>query len=528
MAETNQVLNIKDYWQILLKKKWFLIMPAIIVPLIAILATYFMIPTYQSSTSILINEPNILPPTVQRGLESGRQMRRLSTADIRNILYNQIRSSEYIKCLIAKLNIPVPKGIKEAVAEQIKDLPDVSAAEFTDNLLVSSIRKRIEVQMEGSNIIKISATSNSPTMARKMTQTLAEIFLEENLAQELAGIQGSISFTNEQLAVYQEKLYAAEDKLKIFRQQMIVTSVDEDTTSLSLNLNSILSAIEALDIELDEAQQEMTDLRYILYSKKVDVSTIQQQDIIVKLKKELMRTNDRLAELISRHSWRNAKVMTLNRNAKNLLVSIEDETGKYVGRAFKVYPEAIQDDIARYLVLDINIEFIQAKRSALEQSIGKIKSLLTRDPDIEITLERLQSEVSRYRELYHLFVQHSQYAAIDQSAKKIEAQSKYMIIQPAVLPMAPTNPNRRKMMFMGLILGLMIGLGTIMVIEFFDDSFKKVEDVENYLKLPVLATIPRISIPYSSKKKGRGFIFLGALICLILVAAIIFMRFKNG
>ena len=528
MPEAYQNINIRDYWQILLKKKWLLIMPAIIVPLAAILVTFFMTPKYQSSTSILINEPNILPPTVQRSLESANQMRRLSPSDIRNILYNQIRSTKYIKCLIAKLNIPIPKAIKEAVAEQIKNMPDVSAAELTDNLLVSSIRERIDVRMEGSNIIRISAVSSSPTMARKMTQTLAEIFLEENLAQELAGIQGSISFTEDQLNVYQEKLSIAEDKLKKFRQQMITTSVDGDAEVLNLNLNSILSVIEALDIEIDEAQQEMTDLRYILYSKKIDVSTIQQQNDIVRLKNELMSTNDKLADLLSRHNWRNAKVIALNKDAKDLLASIESEIINYVGRVFKEYPDDIRDDIVRYLVLEMKIEFTQAKRSALEQSLGRIKSRLTRNPDIEITLERLQSEVNRYRELYNLFVQHSQYAAIEQSAKKIEARSKYMIIQPAVLPMVPTSPNRKKIVFMGLVLGIMVGFGAILLIEYFDDSFKKVEDVENYLNIPVLAIIPRISIPYYSKKKGRGFIFLGVLLCLILAVVIIFMRFKNG
>ncbi|OQX92418.1 MAG: hypothetical protein B6D58_03085 [candidate division Zixibacteria bacterium 4484_95] len=484
MAEAYQNINIRDYWQILLKKKWLLIMPAIIVPLAAILVTFFMTPKYQSSTSILINEPNILPPTVQRSLESANQMRRLSPSDIRNILYNQIRSTKYIKCLIAKLNIPIPKAIKEAVAEQIKNMPDVSAAELTDNLLVSSIRERIDVRMEGSNIIRISAVSSSPTMARKMTQTLAEIFLEENLAQELAGIQGSISFTEDQLNVYQEKLSIAEDKLKKFRQQMITTSVDGDAEVLNLNLNSILSVIEALDIEIDEAQQEMTDLRYILYSKKIDVSTIQQQNDIVRLKNELMSTNDKLADLLSRHNWRNAKVIALNKDAKDLLASIESEIINYVGRVFKEYPDDIRDDIVRYLVLEMKIEFTQAKRSALEQSLGRIKSRLTRNPDIEITL--------------------------------------------AVLPMVPTSPNRKKIVFMGLVLGIMVGFGAILLIEYFDDSFKKVEDVENYLNIPVLAIIPRISIPYYSKKKGRGFIFLGVLLCLILAVVIIFMRFKNG
>ncbi|MCD6163584.1 MAG: hypothetical protein J7K40_14380 [candidate division Zixibacteria bacterium] len=527
MIKTAKAFDIREIWQLLVKFKWYLIIPVIIVPLAAILATFFIQPVYESSTSILIDESNILPPSVQRGLEM-QVYRRLSTADIKNAMSNQIRSTKYIKSLIAKLDIPIPEWIRASAASRAANLPGVSAAELSENILVQTIREQIGVEMSGSNIVTITVQSALPVMAHKMTLTLAEIFLEESLAKDLAGIQGSISFTEEQLAVYREKLYNAQNKLKRFRQNMIVVSVDEDTTTLNRNLNAIFSAVEAIDIDISEAENEKSDIELILRLRGIEPNTINLPENIKKQKNQLMNTIPRLAELLGRYSWRDAKVVALNQETRDIITSIGSEIQLYVDKAYVDIATESAADLSRYLILETNIEFMRTKISAMQKSIGKIKSRLSRDPAVEVTMDRLQSEVDRYRELYQLFVQHSQYAAIDQSAKKVEAQSKFMIVQPAVMPLGPISPNRSQMILFGIILGIMIGSGAILILMMLDDSFKKVEDVEEYLNLSVIATIPRISTPYTIKRKDRALIYIGFVVSILLAAAIIYMKFKNG
>jgi len=297
---------------------------------------------------------------------------------------------------------------------------------------------------------------------------------------------------------------------------------------LNYNLRSIFSAVEALDIEIAESEQNKTSLMIQLLPYKIEYAALNLPDNIRKSKAELMATVPKLADLLGRYSWRDAKIIALNQEAKDLSANLEQECKTFVARKYPDLPAHAQSDLAQYLMLETNIEFMQNKSAAMEKSIGKIKYRLTRDPDVEVTLERLQSEVSRYRELYNLFVEHSQYAAIDQSAKKIEAESKYMIVKPAVVPFSPISPNRKKMLAIGIALGLMLGAGFIFLKVMIDDSFKKVEEVESYLRLKVLATVPRITTPYSTSKKDRGLIYAGSAISLLLLAAIIFMKFKNG
>jgi uncharacterized protein involved in exopolysaccharide biosynthesis len=523
-----QQLHLRHYWQIVVRRKWFLIIPMAMVPLAAILVTFFLKPTYQSTTSILISESTILPPTVERNLQTQTQQPWVEVSSIQTAYANQVKSTKYLKSLIAKLDIRIPEDLKKAVAEKVRAMPDVDQAELSENLLVESLRKMIDVRMNGTNIIVMSVVSNSPVQAQKMTQALAEIFLEENLAHELAGLQGSLSFTEEQIALYRDKLYSAEDKLRSYRQAMIESNVTEDSTSLNANLNSILSAIQGLESDLNSSEQERNDIRALLIGNKIDPATLQLPTAVAALKSDVMNSIPRLAELLSRNNWRDAKVVALNQEAKTLLAKIEQETDSYVKNTYSSYPNSVQGYIARYLVLGVNIDFLNGKKTALERSVGHIKSRLSRDPDVEIALQRLQSEVTRYRDLYNLFMQHSQYAAIDQSAKKVEAQSKYMIVQPASLPLSPISPDRKKMAVLGLVLGIALGAAVIVLMEMMDDSFKTVEQVQESLKLQVLATIPRVSTPYALKRKDRGFIYAGVTICVLLAAAILIMRIKNG
>jgi uncharacterized protein involved in exopolysaccharide biosynthesis len=51
-------IDIRDILNILKKRKWFIIVPAIIVTAVAFGASFFLTPKYQSSTIIFIDKPS--------------------------------------------------------------------------------------------------------------------------------------------------------------------------------------------------------------------------------------------------------------------------------------------------------------------------------------------------------------------------------------------------------------------------------------------------------------------------------------
>ena len=47
-----------------------------------------------------------------------------------------------------------------------------------------------------------------------------------------------------------------------------------------------------------------------------------------------------------------------------------------------------------------------------------------------------------------------------------------------------------KNVLLGFLLGLVLSAGTVIVLTIMDDSIKSEEDVEKYLEIPVLASVP--------------------------------------
>ena len=71
------------------------------------------------------------------------------------------------------------------------------------------------------------------------------------------------------------------------------------------------------------------------------------------------------------------------------------------------------------------------------------------------------------------------------------------------LPSSPSSPNTMKNMAAGGLLGLLIAAGIIVLVFVLDDTIKTPDDVEHYLGLNVLTSIP-IQEGVKKSKKVRG------------------------
>ena len=76
-------------------------------------------------------------------------------------------------------------------------------------------------------------------------------------------------------------------------------------------------------------------------------------------------------------------------------------------------------------------------------------------------------------------------------------------IEEANLPSAPSSPNVMRNTMLGGILGVLITAGILVIIFLFDDTIKTPDDVEHYLGLNVLTSIPVAEGEEKGKKTKR-------------------------
>lgn len=67
------------------------------------------------------------------------------------------------------------------------------------------------------------------------------------------------------------------------------------------------------------------------------------------------------------------------------------------------------------------------------------------------------------------------------------------VIDPARIPEGPVQPNVRLNIAIAAVLGVMVGLVLVFLLEYLDNTIKTPDDVQKYLELPVLGSVPTIS-----------------------------------
>ena len=176
MSENVNQIDIREYLSVLKRRKAFVIIPLMIIPLVAFVIGFFMPPVYSSSVTLMIGESKVLPPSVERQLDPGRSFSRETIEERQRILYGQITSTQAIRRLIAILNIQIPHEIREVVTRTKSAYPEISENELAETILADRLRNNISISLSSTNLVQIEFDAADPIQAQMRAKTLADIF----------------------------------------------------------------------------------------------------------------------------------------------------------------------------------------------------------------------------------------------------------------------------------------------------------------------------------------------------------------
>ena len=77
------------------------------------------------------------------------------------------------------------------------------------------------------------------------------------------------------------------------------------------------------------------------------------------------------------------------------------------------------------------------------------------------------------------------------------------VVEEANLPTAPVEPSKKKYTLIGFLIGAVLCAAVLVLRYYMDDSIKTSEDVEKYLGMTTLATIPMFESEEDRKKKQK-------------------------
>jgi capsular exopolysaccharide synthesis family protein len=152
-------------------------------------------------------------------------------------------------------------------------------------------------------------------------------------------------------------------------------------------------------------------------------------------------------------------------------------------------------------------EILQEQVTMAEDNLGEdraaLQVLLSSSDQDEKKTEAQRTKIGLEEEFYASLLKQYEQARLSEVARA----NSVTIIEPAVLPYAPSKPRTRLNLMLGTLVGLVGGLGLALVFESLDPILHSEDDLVTLTKVPMLGSIPK----FRTRGRGRpGTVVLGS------------------
>ena len=130
---------------------------------------------------------------------------------------------------------------------------------------------------------------------------------------------------------------------------------------------------------------------------------------------------------------------------------------------------------------------IQKRETELKSAMEGLKSQAASQSRKGTELETLKKEADSAKNLYDVLLQKMSETDIAASIKSTTSA----IVERAVEPRSPVRPDKRKIAMVAFALGLILGVGLVFARDYLANTIRDPEEIERYLRLDLLAAVPR-------------------------------------
>ena len=504
--EMESQVSLQDYMRILYRGRWIIALSFIVVLTATIIFTLTTPPTYEATSSILIESNG----GMERSLFDLSSLGNQSTliANQTEILKSRTLAEQVIKRLdksdvrdSLQLFQPNDEGERSSFREMVQALQD--------NMEVTNTRD--------TDILTLTVSAGSAFEAAYLANVISEEFQLMNAESNRGELSDLRKFIEKRLAIKEKELRGSEDRLRDYQEKEKVASLDAETSELVSRLAEVESMLEEAKIELQTDLEMKKSLDQKLEERKTslpeDLSEI-STPFLQSLQQQLAKlVGDRTVYVtalqtdpsIKNKSSFQATVRQYDERIKALRSKLHDEASKISATSMVTDPLKLsQDMVGQLLALDGEIKASSTKITSLQTVVSEYNTKLENLPVKVLEFARLERRRKVDEETYMMMIQKLEETKIQEAAQARNVN----IIDPAIEPLFPVKPKKKLNVLLGALIGLGLGVGVTFMLEYFDDTVKTPEDLEK-MGLNILSSIPRIEMDKVEKKLEKMGTFEG-------------------
>jgi tyrosine-protein kinase Etk/Wzc len=482
-----QEISLMDYLKIILNYRWLVTGIFFFVMVVTIIYTLNSPKIYEASSKVILEDKS---PSQDFMLFS----QGLSKTSINNTI--EIIKSRPVVNLAYQLIQKYPDYDLFPIMKNQNE-------EFFDpiNSIINNVK--VETKRE-TDILTVSFESTSPSEAMIIVNSLSEALMQQNTQNARAEFTNIREFLESQLDAITRRLQNSEEDLRNYKIETGVFQLTQETVQMiekaseaNANLQAAQAEYEIAQINLDFLQKDLATQDTLLS----DVSLTFSTPYIEQLQQEVVRTKSRITTLINNNEYSedHPEIIKLNRTLDNSKAKLNEEIKKTLNiktgstDLLNYRNELIQ----RIAEAQVNENLSYAKVISYQNIVDSYDKKMSILPDTELELARLQRNYSIDEKIYSLLTEKYEDAKVAEQAK----MGNIRIVERAVMPRIPIKPKKKMNLLIGFVIGIGLGVGAAMMINSTDTKIRTLDDVERFIKYPVVGTIPFMSINDTEETK---------------------------
>ena len=470
-------LTFEDYVAILRRRRWLIIVPAVLGATIGYALSMALPARYTSHTVVLVEQPIVPDSYVKRLSEDLNQ--RLASME------QQILSRTRLQHLV-----------EQFYKEELSKVPmEVLVARLQKSITVRPLNPTQGTRPTELPGFNVDVTLGDPLLAQRICTEITSMFMQQSLRLREQQAEDTTQFLGAQLEEAKAKLDEQDAKLADFQSHYVGELPENEQSNLTL-LMGLSTQLEAATQAVNQAREGKAFAESMLSQQVAAWESSQKGQNPETLEQQLAREQEQLLSLRERYTDEYPDVVKLRDDVAGLQKRIQDATAKRQkepnepgGKPLSIEPPEIQQLRAHLHQADVATIQEESEQRHLQQQIGTLQGRLQSSPKIQQEFKSLTRDYQTALEFYNDLLKKRNESQMATELEHRQQGEQFRVLDAPSFPERPSFPNRPLFGLGGLGAGLVVGLGLVQLSEWRDKSMRSTHDVEIYLRLPTLAQI---------------------------------------
>ncbi len=410
-------------------------------------------------------------------------------------------------------------GVLEPVVEEIeKEYPGFS---------VGALRKGLEIEQvsvgkgrgSGTKILAVNYQGPEPKLVESVLEETAEKYLRYSLEERQSSISEGVKFIDEQLPKLQERVNNYQKQIQSIQERYNLIDPQSKGAELLAQVRDIENQQIATQKELRELRTLSTNLRQQLGlspEEAIASSALSQDPRYQGLLGKIQEVESQIAIESARFAPDNPRMQALEEQRQNLLALLNQEAQRIIGENLKsttnnsdvmTFQNSVRMGLIQQLVEATNqIQLLEERSQQLAQTRATFAQQAQQMPEVIREYTELQRQLEVATQTLNQLLRQRETFQVEEAGNKLPWE---ILSEPQIARDQYGNPiniaeSSQKLLLMGVMGGVVLGLGLGVLQEKIRDIFYSTEDLKDATDLPVLGEVPAYQNQNRKQDKETG------------------------